>query len=348
MDFLFSNQQPILTKYKTFKDKFYDLIVDADQLDLAVGYVTADSMLELRKIIEQSKHQPRLNLLIGMHYFDGFTKRQYHAAKDLNAFLNDGGLGQVSLVNTFRFHGKLYSFSNPTGAFAGIIGSNNLSSLDDVCNTYEASLFINEKDKVNELNTFITMLSSSACVGLEQFPLDRIKEENPVLEGHPYVSKVSKERVQNILSELTSVSFEIPLKVEEKSNLNVYFGKGREDKRGMVKPRHWYEVELIVSNKITRLPGYPQKDTPNATFTVVTDDGWSFKCKVSGTDSKNFRSDDDLKILGKWIKGRLESAGALNIGEKVNEDTYVKYKRNTFTFTKTKVDDLWFLDFGVR
>lgn len=348
MDFLFSNQRPLVTSYRNFRDTFYNLMSTTDKLDLAVGYVTADSMLELRKIIEQNKHKPELNLLIGMHYFDGFTKTQYNAAKNLNEYLNVTGLGEVSLVNAFRYHGKIYSFSDSVGAFAGIIGSNNLSSLDDVCNTYEAAAFINERDKATELKNFISNLASSSCVGLDEFPMDRIKEENPVLEGHPYVSKVSRERIQNIGCELTSTVFEIPLKAEEKSNLNVYFGKGRKDKRGMVKPRPWYEVELIVSNRITRIPGYPQKDTPQSIFTVVTDDGWSFKCNVSGDNSKNFRSDDDLKILGKWIKGRLESNGALTTGEMVTEETFRKYGRHAFTFTKTKDDNFWFLDFGVK
>lgn len=70
-----------------------------------------------------------------------------------------------------------------------------------------------------------------------------------------------------------------------------------------------------------------------------------FKCKVSGDYSKNFRSENDLKILGKWLKGRLENAGALAVGEKVTQETLRRYGRNTFTLTKTKIPNLWYLDF---
>ena len=82
-------------------------------------------------------------------------------------------------------------------------------------------------------------------------------------------------------------------------------------------------------------------------FDVITDDGWSFTCKVSGDYSKNFRSEKDLKILGKWLKGRLENFGVLKAGEPVTSETLEKYGRNTFTLTKTTEENIWFLDFGV-
>ena len=149
----------------------------------------------------------------------------------------------------------------------------------------------------------------------------------------------------------TDVSFDIPIKgyeVSPHSNLNVFFGKGREGKNGLVKPRHWYEVELIVPKEITTRPGYPQSKTDEAVFRVITDDGWTFSCKVSGDYSKNFRSENDLKILGKWLKGRLENAGVLKVGEPVTKATLEKYGRDTFTLTKTRTKNTWFLDFGVR
>lgn len=116
----------------------------------------------------------------------------------------------------------------------------------------------------------------------------------------------------------------------------------------MIKPRHWYEVELIVPKSITAQNGYPQESTPEAIFDVVTDDGWSFKCKVSGTNSKNLRSEGDLKILGKWLKGRLENAGVLKVGDPVRRETLKQYGRDTFTLTKTIKPGVWYLDFGVE
>lgn len=70
--------------------------------------------------------------------------------------------------------------------------------------------------------------------------------------------------------------------------------------------------------------------------------------KVSGDCSKNFRSEGDLKILGKWLKGRLENAGVLSVGDPVTAETLRRYGCSTFTLTKTTRPDIWFLDFGVN
>ena len=112
-------------------------------------------------------------------------------------------------------------------------------------------------------------------------------------------------------------TFNINLKCKPKSNLNVYHGKGRVNfLKGYTIPRPWYEVEIIVPKKITDQNGFPYKRA----FKVITDDGFMFDCKTSGTNSKNFRSKGDLQILGYWIKGRLEDANIISIGDLINED----------------------------
>ncbi|MBR0277247.1 MAG: NgoFVII family restriction endonuclease, partial [Clostridia bacterium] len=113
-------------------------------------------------------------------------------------------------------------------------------------------------------------------------------------------------------------------------------------------PRHWYEVELIVPKDIATQPGYPNANTEEAVFNVITDDGWKFSCKVSGQNNKNLRSEGDLRILGKWLKGRLEDAGVLTIGSPVLNDTLKQYGRDTLTLTRTTLPNTWFLDFGVK
>lgn len=350
MDLLCSNFPPVRTDFKTFSDVFYSLLPETTQLDIAVGYITSDSIIELQKIMEFNKIK-KLNLIIGMHYFDLFTKLEYNATLRLNDFLMSKERGEVRLVIPFRYHGKLYSYSNDKEAFAGIIGSNNLSSIiESGSRIYENSILLDDKIVVKKIKNFIHELADSATSNIADVNIDKFKEVNPLLDGHEFVKKVSKRDVEEIQSLCTSISFEIPIKTFEKSphsNLNVFFGKGRESRNGLIKPRHWYEVELIVPKTITSKPGYPQAKCSNSIFTVITDDGWSFKCKVSGDYSKNFRSEGDLKILGKWLKGRLENAGVLTIGDPVTEETLRNYGRNTFSLTKTKELGIWFLDFGV-
>ena len=350
IDFLFSNHLPVKTKFQSFSDCFFDLLYEAEQLNIAVGYVTADSLVELKKIIEDNA-KPKLNLSIGMHYFDGFTKLEYQAATDLNNFLKDNKLGIVKLTNTFRYHGKAYSFLNSSGPYAAILGSNNLSSIDEKNRIYEASVLINERSYAKQLNDFIMQISNNASVDLASCEISRFKQHNSLLENHHLVEKVTPQELADCCSNLKDIKFQIPLKASEnhmKSNLNVFFGKGREDRRGLIKPRHWYEIEIIVPQEITSKRGYPEANTDKSVFDVITDDGWKFKCKVSGDYSKNFRSEGDLKILGKWIKGRLENAGVLRVGEPVTEETLRKYGRSNFTLIKTRVEGLWYLDFGVR
>lgn len=352
MEFLFSNYPPMRTSCKTFSDVFYSLIPQASQLDIAVGYVSSDALIELQKTIELNNNIRTLNLIVGMHYFDRFTKLQYDAAMHLNDFLRGNQLGGVRLVHAFRYHGKLYSYSNNEGPFAGIIGSNNLSSIvDGGVRVYESSVLLRDATSAKQLNDFISRLMQTSTKNIAELEIDTFNDANALLDGHEFVEKVSPRKLADAICAKTDISFEIPIKpyeVSPQSNLNVFFGKGRESKNGLVKPRHWYEVELIVPKSVTSQPGYPQSQTENAVFTVITDDGWSFKCKVSGDYSKNFRSEGDLKILGKWLKGRLENAGVLTVGTPVTSDTLNHYGRNSFTLTQTTMPGVWFLDFEVK
>ena len=351
MEFLFSNYPPMKTGCKTFSDTFYGLIPQTSKLDIAVGYVSSDALIELQKTIELNSNIRTLNLIVGMHYFDRFTKLQYDAAMHLNDFLTSNKLGGVRLVHAFRYHGKLYSYSNDAGPFAGIIGSNNLSSIvDGGVRVYESSVLLRDAASAKQMNDFIARLIQTSTKNIAELEIDIFNDENALLDGHEFVEKVSPQKLAAAMLAKTDVTFEIPIKpyeVSPQSNLNVFFGKGRESKNGLVKPRHWYEVELIVPKSVTSQPGYPQSQTDNAVFTVITDDGWSFKCKVSGDYSKNFRSEGDLKILGKWLKGRLENAGVLTVGTPVTADTLNRYGRNSFTLTQTTMPGVWFLDFEV-
>lgn len=352
MEFLFSNYPPVKTNGKTFEDIFYNLLNRSSAMDIAVGYVSSDSLIELQKTIELNENIKRFNLIIGMHYYDKFTKIQYNAANRLSQFLHENNIGDVKLVTAFRYHGKLYSYCDANGPFAGIIGSNNLSSIvSGGTRVYESSLLIDDRKYAKKMNDFIVDLSLKASRSLSELTITEFNNENPLLEGHELVKRLNAYSVAVAMNKKTSTSFDIPIKTYEvspQSNLNVFFGKGREGKNGLVKPRHWYEVELIVPRDVTSKPGYPQSKTDSAIFDVITDDGWGFKCKVSGDYSKNFRSEGDLKILGKWLKGRLENAGVLKVGDPVTATTLREYGRSTFTLTKTSEPNVWFLDFGVQ
>ncbi len=350
MRFLYSNFPPVRTNCDSFSEAFYDYASRSKKLDIAVGYITSDSLVELQKLAEFNSDKI-INLTIGMHYYDLFTKVEYNAATELNRFLMEEGRGEVRLVTPFRFHGKMYLYSDSSHPIAGIIGSNNLSSIvEGGVKSYEASILLDDEASAAEMSDFISRLVVTSTENIGDLSIDNFKTGRSPLEGQEHVVKVSDaERIQ-CAAQRTALSFNIPVKpyeVSAKSNMNVFFGKGREGKNGLVKPRHWYEIEVIVSKDITSLPGYPKSKEEAGAFDVITDDGWKFKCYVGGDYNKNFRSENDLKILGRWLKGRMEEAGVLQVGQPVTQDTLNRYGRSSFSLTKTEVPNLWYLDFGV-
>lgn len=78
----------------------------ATQLNIATGFISNESIAELRRLIEYRKHTLNLSLFIGMNYIDGFTKLQYDAVKELGEKLIKNDLGNVYVSPKAMFHGK--------------------------------------------------------------------------------------------------------------------------------------------------------------------------------------------------------------------------------------------------
>ena len=74
MELLFSNYPPVQTECSTFSEAFYGLLPETSRLDIAVGYISGDSLIELQKILEFNPKIRTLNLIIGMHYFGKLCK----------------------------------------------------------------------------------------------------------------------------------------------------------------------------------------------------------------------------------------------------------------------------------
>lgn len=352
MSLIYSNYQPLKTNSATYHDAFTKLLEKSDSLNIASGYISADALIDLKSIIE-ANNGPHIDLSIGMHYFEGLTKQQKEAVDDLDNTLRSRNLGGVHFVVTFPYHGKVISFKNKDHTIGGLIGSSNLTNIveNKANRQYEVDYNLPQSDCI-ELEDFITRLRKTTTRPYNELEIKIIESKNTLLDEQYGVSKADKQAVESVKANPDfEYEFHIPLKTENatRSNLNTFNGKGRENKQGFVMPRSWYEVELIVPKSITSQPGYPQSDKAGdgGVIQVITDDGWSFSCKVSGDFSKNLRSDDDLKILGKWLKGRLEHAGALKTGELCTQTTLDQYGRNTFTLAKLKNQETWYLDFGV-
>jgi HKD family nuclease len=346
IELLNSNFQPLKTASKRFSDIFFDLFVNkASSTRIASGYISEESIADLINLYETGYNKP-LNLIVGMHYFEGFSYGQYYALLRLADILAAKKLGKVYISTVMKYHGKIYSFCE-NGRFSSIIGSSNLTKIAltkeaAAERVYDTDLYIYDDIVTTDIEKFITDLQERFCADLKTLKFENLNIVEPanLFENYLSVEKVSTENIQN---QMTDIIFDIPLKTEEKSNLNVYFGKGRKNfANGSILPRDWYEIEVIVPSTTTSKKDYPQ----NEQFWVITDDGYKFECKTSGDYSKNFRSALDLKILGRWIKGRMENRRVLKTGDKVTDEVLTNYGRHSMRLTKTKIANTWYLDFG--
>ncbi|MDR2345954.1 MAG: NgoFVII family restriction endonuclease [Planctomycetaceae bacterium] len=340
-----SNYPPLQTKNHSFPEIFFSLLGSAEHIRIASGYISEDAIADLLGIYEKG-YNKELNLIAGMGLFDGFSVAQYNALLKFGKLLLEKQCGNVFVANRSKYHGKVYSFRGIDNILSAIIGSSNLTKINTPDKIYDTDVLINGEAVNDEIETFLSNLQDKYCVPIQQVDQSAIKilEPDNLFLGYLDVTQLTDAELADVRKKLTKVSFDIQVKPEKKSHLNCYFGKPRMV-NGLERPRDWYEANIIVSTEVTSDGNYPRK---NQLFTVVTDDGYRFKCKANGDYAKNFRSAKDLKIMGRWLKGRMEKSGVLQIGEFVTESTQKQYGRTGFTMTKTSIPDTWYLDYGVE
>ena len=244
MELLLSDIPPLRSNNRSFTECFEELISKSDHVKIASGYVSAESLEDIKDIVEE-QDSTRLDLMIGMHYFDGISRPQYDAAISLHNLLLETHRGAVTIANTLKFHGKLYSFSQNNSPFASIIGSSNISNIINIHRNFETDILLEEKNIVSEIERFITCASEKISLPISEWKPEKFLEYNQLLEEIDTVEKVDKLTLDKIKQTVTGIKFCLPLKATKKSNLNVPFGKGRENtgtKR--VKHRAWFETEI--------------------------------------------------------------------------------------------------------
>jgi hypothetical protein len=321
-----------------FESTFTDLFYSSNAVTTVTGYVSESSIADLNYMLQRHRGLKEFHLVIGMARFDGLTSGQRGALLETQRILSRLRLGFVSIPTAMPVHAKFTAFKSSTGESA-IVGSSNLGALSKGFRQFNVDLVITDPIHLKKIRQIAEGVS-----GISR-PLEEVIGEIPSVDNSERLLEGFREAKRELLPRARNIgpSFEIQLKTEAKSNLNVYFGRGRSGGR---LPRPWYEVELIVSVDVTRQPGYPQSKTPQAEFQVVTDDGWSFYCLVSGQNSKNLRSSGDLEVLGRWIKGRLEQAGCLAPGNPVTDETLLQYGRGFILMYFDLDENIWRLDFS--
>jgi len=343
-DFYFDSSNP--HRRKPFSQLFSQLLPRTSQLDIYVGYMGEPSLQFLHEIT-LSYPELHLNIVAGMPGSEGISHSQLKQARELDSVLVESGRGGVFVTPRVPYHGKVYIFDIQTDVDGQMdrkayIGSNNLNSiLQKYERTFEVGVLFHKapEEILEHLARDIWVARES--ISKTSIPI-LVQDTSPLETYNEYARAISVTEIFKILQSKHTHEFNIPLKTTSKSNLNVFNGKGRTSNINVQK-RRWYEVELIVNKAITTQPGYPRGET----FTVLTDDGWTFDCTTNGSNYKNLRSSGDLGTLGAWIKGRLMESGVLSQGDLITDQTLRDYGRYDLTMRYHPDEEIWTFDLSV-
>lgn len=306
----------------------------AKNVTIASGYASLDIIHAYEKAFLNITNKGGVSkLLLGMAFYEGLSQKKLDAVTTLNnelkKFKNGSG---VYVTNGRRYHGKVYYFQDDTNSNI-YVGSSNFSSSGTKGNI-ECTIPISLEEQKESLINFVNDLySPSYSVTIDRVEITVPGKKKIVIKSiEVYWANLETYNPKQIdLSNLPK--FEFPLQrvaEKEKSNLNVYFGKGRENKiTNKIIPRPWYEIELIASNDLNSQEFYPKGD-----FLAYTDDGYIIPMRTQGDYYKNIRSKKSLQIFGIWLKGKLEKSGALKKYEPVTLETLEEYGSDTLTFYK--------------
>lgn len=321
MKLLYSNILPlgINEDEETILECFNEQIQKADRIEIAVGYVSNASLIELDKMVEECSIS-EVCLNIGMYYIEGMPEGAYHTAIRINRKWMEANSGEIRIIKTMKYHGKVFCFYKEGIPFSAIIGSANLGVIKLEANNrrqYEIAAFTEEVEEVLKIAQHIDSLKQSNCSEnietINNMPL--VREKNMALNEVELVTSVPRSNVEFYERCKSYVSFFLKLKVPKaterhiddgkhytKSNINVCYAAPRSKR----KSRDWYETQLTVGADVYRMEGYPEKNKP---FFVVTDDGYWFKAHTTSDNNKQFSAVGDELIMGRWLKGRLAAAG---------------------------------------
>lgn len=113
MEILYSNIFPLqlVDNQENITDCFKQQANACTAIEIAVGYVSQASLVELDEIVHNSRIQ-KVILIIGMYFVEGIPEAIYHTAMRINERWQTEGIGEVRLVRPFKYHGKLYAFYN--------------------------------------------------------------------------------------------------------------------------------------------------------------------------------------------------------------------------------------------
>jgi hypothetical protein len=319
---------------------------DTTSLTAVSGYVGRETVDRLIAVVRK-RPELSIKLVVGMAAKEGIAQRSYESLGQLHQLLCASSTAQKSKSGVYwYFSGQNGERSRGLHAKAYRLTGKNVDDLFIGSSNFSFSgLSLSGNVELNVLDTsssakleFDKFFESNLGSGFNFVPYDKV-EDFPI-RGKTIQQSRKKPGLQKVAKPTDFrgypfVDIDLALNIEEKtrSSLNVCFGRGRWSRSsGKVKPREWYEVEIICPKSVTQNPSYPKGD-----FQALTSDGYSFLARTQGDYSKNLRSKDSLLTLGLWIKSCLEDSGALTNSpqELVTRETFETYGNSILRLYRT-------------
>lgn len=325
-----------------FDIAFKSELASSASLRIASGYFSLDTLKQYESDILSKSSSKSCKVLLGMAFYEGLSQKQFDAVKSLNAKMVLRGTDSGFYVtNGRKYHGKIFQVNGKT-----FLGSSNFSC-SGFRNNIEATVQC-VGEQVDAIDSFLDDLFSeefSIPVHYADIPIrgkTKLISDKPKLIWEGLKKHILTPTSPNIHMDKCIATYDLlSLSEKEKSNLNVYFGKGRLNRNtGIISPRPWYEIEIISNKSITSNPNYP-----SGSFMAYTDDGYIIPMKTSGDYKKNLRSEGGLQVFGRWLKGRLEDAGDLDKFTEITPATFLEYGKTKLSLYKMENENSYYMTF---
>ena len=280
MRLLFTNVPSLRVPEKgtTIIDEIHRQFSEHDKVEIVVGYASKASLRELDRLVEFYNIRS-ITLTLGMYYVEGMPEQMHNIALEINQKWRAKGIGEIRLVKTPKYRGKVFLFYKEGTPLRAIVGSANLSVLKPDASTrmqYESAVVFPTLDdcsgseifSVIQLMALIEELNAPrrsaniADVGPDEMRIVRTLSD--LLEAEPYCESFPRKQVDKYKEHVQpGDKFRVDLKVPSEaeiesghppymgSNINVSYAAGRAGE-GV---RNWYEVQVHMPVEFLRRTG---------------------------------------------------------------------------------------------
>ena len=336
-------QSQIASQSQTFRDTLRREIQAATRVDIVSGYVGISSATNFgHHLVGCALRGGQVRILIGMAGTEGLTKTTHEAWSSIHNQLQEIDSESGVFAYTTKIHAKVYVFS--TGKEEKMfVGSQNFNfSSGNMELMLESTLHPNVESHIDYLFSDKKNLLPITGVNIKGTKSDPLMRKVTSAEIFHYDVRLDYRKMR--LTErinLRTICEKNPI-----GSLNLYHGKGRlNSNTGFYTPRPWYEVELTLGRD--NFPGLPRD------FRAFTDDGKIIEMqRRSGGPTgqpelglKDLTSKGNRQLFGEWIKGKLEQADALEVGDVIDGSTFDAYGTGQLEFYRMS-DGEFFMRFS--